>query len=281
VTWSSSTVTVGRWSAPYDCPRDAHLVSLVRAVVLGIKASSRTLLVDDARPKKEADVTNKLISQTLSTFVIGAVALGLLLFLPAGTFNYWQAWLLIVVFMTSVTMIGLYLSLKDPALLERRKKFGPTKEQSTTQKIAISIGVLTLLGVFVFSALGHRFAWSPVPAYGSLAGDALVALGFFINLLVFKENSYGGASIETVAGQKVISTGPYALVRHPMYAGVLIMISGIPIALDAWWGLAIVAASAPGLIWRILNEEKFLKKNLPGYVDYAQTVRYRLVLYLW
>jgi protein-S-isoprenylcysteine O-methyltransferase Ste14 len=224
---------------------------------------------------------NKLITQTLSTFLIGVGILGVLLFLPAWTLNYWQAWVFIVVFMTSVIVIGLYLSLKDPALLERRKKFGPTQEQSPAQKIIISIGVLALLGVFVFSALAHRFGWSPVPAYGSLAGDALVALGLFIDLLVFKENSYGGSTIETVANQKVIFTGPYALVRHPMYVGVLIMIIGIPPALDAWWGLAIVAVAAPGLIWRIIDEEKFLKKDLPGYVEYTQKVRYRLVPYIW
>jgi protein-S-isoprenylcysteine O-methyltransferase Ste14 len=224
---------------------------------------------------------NKLIIQTLGTFFLGMFLLGLLLFLPAWTVNYWQAWVFIVVFMVCVSGIGLYLALKDPALLERRKKFGPTQEQSPVQKIIISIGVLALLSAFVFSALAHRFGWSPVPAYGSLVGDALVALGLFINLLVFKENTYGGATIETVADQKVIATGPYALVRHPMYVGVLIMIIGLPLALDAWWSLAIFALAAPGLIWRILDEEKFLKKDLPGYVEYTQQVRYRLVPYLW
>jgi protein-S-isoprenylcysteine O-methyltransferase Ste14 len=183
--------------------------------------------------------------------------------------------------MTSVSVIGLYLALKDPALLERRKKFGPTKEQSPVQRIAISIGVLAILSLLVFCALAHRFGWCPVPAYVSLAGDAMVALGLMVNLLVFRENSYGGSTIEIVADQRVISTGPYALVRHPMYAGVLIMITGIPLALDAWWGLAIIAVAAPGLIWRILDEEKLLRKDLPGYVEYTQKVRYRLVPYIW
>src|SRR5262245_61121429 len=224
---------------------------------------------------------NKLVAQTLSTFLIGAVALGVLLFLPAWTLNYWQAWVFIGVFMTSVIVIGLYLSLKDPALLERRKKFGPTQEQSPAQKVAISLGVLALLGVLVFSALAHRFGWSPVPASGALAGDGLVALGLFIQLLVFQENTYGGSTIETVAGQKVISTGPYALVRHPMYVGVLVMIAGIPLALDAWWGLAIILLAVPALMWRIMDEERLLGKELPGYVGYAHEVRYRLVPYLW
>lgn len=223
----------------------------------------------------------KLIMQTLITFLIGVIALGVLLFLPAGTLNYWQAWAFIIVFMVCVSAIGLYLAIKDPALLERRKKFGPTNEQSPVQKIAISIGVLALLSVFIFSALSHRFRWSPVPTYVSIAGDVLVALGLYINILVFKENSFGGASIETVEGQRVIATGLYALVRHPMYVGVLIMILGIPLALDAWWGLVIIAASLPAFIWRILDEEKFLKKDLPGYSEYTQKVRYRLVPYIW
>lgn len=223
----------------------------------------------------------KLIIQTLITFLIGVIALGVLLFLPAGTLHYWQAWVFIIVFMVSVCAIGLYLAIKNPALLERRKKFGPTKEQSPVQKIAISIGVLALLGVFIFSALSHRFLWSPVPTYISIAGDVLVALGLYINILVFKVNSYGGASIETVEGQRVIATGLYALVRHPMYVGVLIMILGIPLALDAWWGLVIIAASLPAFIWRILDEEKFLKKDLPGYSEYTQKVRYRLVPHIW
>jgi len=223
----------------------------------------------------------KLIIQTARTFLIGAIVLGVLLFLPAWTLAYWQAWVFIVVFMISVNVIGLYLSLKDPALLERRKKVGPAAEQNMAQKIIISIGFLSLIGVIVFSALDYRFGWSPVPAYVALLGDLLVALGLFVNLLVFRENSYGGSSIEIVNDQKVISTGLYARVRHPMYVGVLIMVIGIPLALGSWWGLAIIALTLPGLIWRILDEEELLKKDLPGYTEYAQQVRYRLVPYLW
>jgi len=224
---------------------------------------------------------NKLLVQTFTTFLIGAILLVMMLFLPAGTINYWQAWVFIVVFLVSVNVIGLYLALKDPALLDRRKKFGPTEEKSPVQKVAISIGVLALFGVFVFSAFSHRFGWSPVPPALSLAGDVLVALGLFINLVVFKENSYGGSTIETVEDQKVINTGLYAVVRHPMYVGVLIMICGIPLALDSWWSLSIIALAAPALIWRILDEEKILKSDLPGYVEYTRQVRYRLIPFVW
>lgn len=223
----------------------------------------------------------KLILPTLRTILIGSVALGILLFLPAGTFNYWQAWVFIVVFTVSTNAIGVYLSLKDPALLERRKQVGPAAEQSPVQKILISFGILSLLGLMVFSALDHRFEWSIMPPYFSLVGAGMVALGLFINLLVFKENSYGASNIQTMEGQKVISTGPYALIRHPMYGGVLVMVIGTPLALGSWWGLVILAVALPGLIWRILDEEKLLERELPGYKEYEQKVRYRLVPYLW
>ena len=224
---------------------------------------------------------NKLILSTLSTFLIGAVILGIILFLPAWTLAYWQAWVFIVVFMVSVTFIGVYLSVKDPALLERRKQVGPAAEQSTAQKIIMSTALVSILGMLIFCALDHRFGWAPAPLAVSLIGDALVALGLMINLLVFKENSFGAANIQTEAGQKVISTGPYALVRHPMYGGVLVMMAGVPLALGSFWGLLILAIAVPMLAWRILDEEKLLKKDLPGYGDYLQKVRYRLVPYLW
>ena len=224
---------------------------------------------------------SKLIVQTIATFLLGAFLLGVLLFLPAGTFDYWQAWVFIVVFMASVSAIGVYLTLKDPALLERRKNIGPTAEQSPVQKIIISVGILADLGLLVFCALDYRYGWSPVPPFVSLLGDVLVALGLFIDLLVFKENSYGASNIKVEADQRVISTGPYAVVRHPMYAGVLIMVIGVPLALCSWWGLAIVALVFPVLAWRILDEEKLLKKDLPGYVEYTQQVKYRLVPNLW
>lgn len=224
---------------------------------------------------------NKLIPQTLSTFLIGAIMLGLLLFLPAGTLNYWQAWSFIVVFMISVSAIGVYLSIKDPALLERRKHIGPAAEQSVAQKIIISLGLLGNLALLIFCGLDQRFGWSKMPGVVSLVGDVLVALGLFMNLLVFRENSYGASNIKVEERQPVISTGPYALVRHPMYAGVLIMIIGVPLALGSWWGLMVLALLLPGLMWRILDEEKFLKKDLPGYVAYTQQVSYRLVPGLW
>ena len=224
---------------------------------------------------------NRLILPTLKTFLIGAVALGLILFLPAGTLNYWQAWVFILVFLTSVNAIGVYLSIKDPALLERRKNVGPAAEQNLAQRIIMSIAFISIIALLVFCALDHRFAWSPVTTGVALVGDALVVLGLLINFLVFKENSFGGSTVRAFEAQKVISTGPYALVRHPMYAGVLVMMAGVPLALGSWYGLAILLLMLPMLIWRMFDEERLLKKALPGYTEYTEKVRYRLVPWLW
>lgn len=223
----------------------------------------------------------KLALATLRTFLIGAFALGIILFLPAWTLNYWQAWVFIAVFTLAVSAVGMYLSLKDPALLERRKQVGPAAEKSTTQKVIMSLALFGNLALLVFCALDHRFRWSPLPAWVSIVGDGLVALGLLINVIVFRENTYGGSNIQTVEGQKVISTGLYALVRHPMYMGVLVMMIGVPLALGSAWGLVVLAAILPGLIWRILDEEKVLKKDLPGYAEYMQKVHFRLVPYVW
>jgi protein-S-isoprenylcysteine O-methyltransferase Ste14 len=135
--------------------------------------------------------------------------------------------------------------------------------------------------LLVFPALDHQFGWSPVPPYVSVAGDALVALGFLFIFFVFAENSYGASTIQVAEGQRVISTGPYALVRHPMYAGALVMLIGIPLALDSWWGLVVLLFMTPVLVWRLLDEEKFLSRNLPGYVEYQRKVQYRLVPFIW
>ena len=140
---------------------------------------------------------------------------------------------------------------------------------------------LGFIGLLILPALDHRLAWSRMPPYVALAGDVLVALGFLAILLVFKENTFSSATIELTPNQKLISTGPYALVRHPMYSGALVMLLGIPIALGSWWGLLVIVAMMPALIWRLFDEEKFLARNLPGYAQYQHEVRYRLIPLVW
>jgi protein-S-isoprenylcysteine O-methyltransferase Ste14 len=204
-----------------------------------------------------------------------------LLFIPAWTLGYWQAWTFLAVYFASSLTITLYLMKQDPKLLERRMSGGPTAEKEPTQKIIMVFTSLGFIGLIVFPALDHRFAWSHMPPYAALAGDVFVVLGFIAIFLVFKVNTFGSATIEVAPDQRVISTGPYALVRHPMYAGALVMLLGIPISLGSWWGLLVIVAMIPALIWRLVDEEKFLARKLPGYVEYQKLVRHRLIPLVW
>jgi protein-S-isoprenylcysteine O-methyltransferase Ste14 len=217
----------------------------------------------------------------LRNALLGAIALAICIFGPAGTLDYWQGWVFIAVFTAATTAIGLHLAIRDPALLERRKRFGPAAETRPAQKVIISVAIAGAVALPVFAALDHRFGWSRVSPAAALAGDALVIAGFAIQLLVFRENTYGSSTIGIAAGQTVIATGPYAIVRHPMYAGVLVMMAGVPLALGSWWGLGLLAIQVPVLVWRILDEEVLLTRDLPGYADYKARVPNRLLPYVW
>jgi protein-S-isoprenylcysteine O-methyltransferase Ste14 len=204
-----------------------------------------------------------------------------LLFIPAWTFDYWQAWTFLAVYFGWSLAITLYLMEKDPKLLQRRMRGGPAAEKDPNQKIIMIFTSLGFIGLMIFPALDHRFVWSRMPPYVALAGDLLVALGFLVIFFVFKENTFSSATIELVPNQKVISTGPYAVVRHPMYAGALVLLLGIPIALGSWWGLLVLVSMLPALIWRLLDEEKFLAGNLTGYAEYQNKVCSRLIPKVW
>ena len=221
-----------------------------------------------------------LIISAIRNFLIGIVALGVLLFLPAGTFDYWQGWLFIVVFVGLVTLSGVYYSIHDPALLERRK---PAIRAANTpgQRLILVYVYLCELGILVLSALDRRFGWSQMPVYVPIIGEALVVLANVLWLVSKRENSFAGAGIMIYEGHKCITTGPYALVRHPNYAGDLLLVIGAPLALGSWWALLFFVLLIPAMVWMIFEEEAFLKKNLPGYIEYTQKVHYRLVPYLW
>ncbi len=209
------------------------------------------------------------------------LAMAALLFVSAGTFRYWQAWTFLAVYFASSLALTLYLMEEDPELLQRRMRGGPAAEKEPVQKIIMVITSLGFIGLLVVPALDHRFTWSRMPPVMALAGDILVGIGWLAIFFVFRENSFTSATIELAPDQKVISTGPYALVRHPMYSGALVMLLGIPIALGSWWGVVIVAAILPALIWRLFEEEKFLARNLAGYVEYQNGVKFRLIPMVW
>lgn len=210
---------------------------------------------------------------------LGAMALvfGALIFGAAGDLRFWQGWTFLAVFFAASALITHSLIANDPALLERRLKGGPTQETEPTQRLIMAFASLGFVALLVVPGLDHRFGWSQAPLLVALVGDVLVAAGFFVIFLVFKENSFASSTIGVAEGQTVISTGPYAIVRHPMYAGALVYLFGTPLALGSYWGLAVLAALAPFLIWRLTDEERVLERRLPGYSDYMRKARYRLI----
>jgi protein-S-isoprenylcysteine O-methyltransferase Ste14 len=224
---------------------------------------------------------SKLRTKALVALLLLFLAMAALLFIPPWTLDYWQAWTFLGVYFAASAAITLYLMKKDPQLLARRMSGGPAAEKLPAQKIIMSLTSLGFIGLLVVPALDRRFAWSQLAPVTALAGDALVGIGFLGIFLVFRENSFTSATIELAPDQKVISTGPYAVVRHPMYATALVMLLGIPIALGSLWGILVFVAFLPALLWRLFDEEKFLVKNLPGYREYQARVRYRLVPRVW
>jgi protein-S-isoprenylcysteine O-methyltransferase Ste14 len=213
--------------------------------------------------------------------LFGIVIMAALLFLPAGKLNYWQAWVFLAVFVSASAAVTIYLAIHDPELLDRRMRAGPVAEKEKPQKIIMCLVMMGFIGLLVIPAFDQRFGWSRVPLYVPLIGDVLIAIGFLLVFSVVKVNTYAASTIQLAENQKVVSTGPYAFVRHPMYAGSFPIIIGTPLALGSWWGLSALFVFVPTLIWRLMNEESFLRKNLPGYTEYTGRVRYRLVPYLW
>ncbi|MGH3851397.1 MAG: methyltransferase family protein, partial [Pseudonocardiaceae bacterium] len=179
----------------------------------------------------------KTVAKGMVSAVLGLLAFGLMLFLPAGTFHYWQAWLFLAVFALVTWIPSVYLIRTNPAALERRMRPGPFAETRMVQKVIISVVFVAFMAMFVVSALDHRFGWSPVPATVSLVGDVLVAIGLGLAMAVIIQNSYAAANVTVEADQKLVSTGLYGIVRHPMYTGNVVMMVGVPLALGSYWGL--------------------------------------------
>jgi protein-S-isoprenylcysteine O-methyltransferase Ste14 len=204
-----------------------------------------------------------------------------LIFLAAGTWSYWQGWLFLAVFTTLTAGSTVYLARNDPALLERRLAGGPWKEKERSQQVIVSAIMLTFFAAIVWPALDYRFGLAPVPAAVSLWGEALTVGSFLATFRVVAANSWAAANVSVAADQRVVDTGPYAYVRHPMYACAVWLFAGIPLALGSWAPVAIVMLVLPVLIWRLTDEERVLQRDLPGYADYMRRVPYRLVPHIW
>jgi protein-S-isoprenylcysteine O-methyltransferase Ste14 len=209
------------------------------------------------------------------------VSLAVLVFLPAWTLHYWQGWVCLLVFFTSAVGITVSLAKNNPALLARRIKAGAKAETEKRQKVIQFFAAIAFVFLFVLSTMDHRFAWSRVPVVVEIAGDVLIALGFAFVFWVFKVNSFTSGVIEVAPDQRLITSGPYAIVRHPMYLGALVMLLGIPLSLDSFWGLLAIIFMTGIIVLRLLDEERFLAKNLTGYGAYMEHVHYRLVPFVW
>ena len=223
----------------------------------------------------------KIALQTLTSFVIGLMLFVLLVFWPAGTFDYWQGWAFIAVFAASTTIPSIYLAVTNPAALQRRMEVGPAAETRPLQKVIITFAFFSLGAMIVVSALDFRLGWSFVPAEVSVVGDALVAIGLLIAMITTIQNGYAAANVKVESAQTVVSTGVYSVVRHPMYFGNVILMIGIPVALGSYWALLFVIPGLAVLVIRILDEEKVLTQQLADYADYVQRVHARLVPFVW
>jgi len=222
-----------------------------------------------------------LLVKTILGFVFLMLVLSLALFGSAGSLSFWQAWVYLAVFSVCTALITVYLLKYDQRLLASRVKAGPKAETQKNQQVIQSLASLFFIGLFIVAGLDYRFHWSAVPQVMSLISDGLVVLGFFIVFLVFRENSYTSAIIEVSKEQKVIESGPYSLVRHPMYAGATLLLIFSPLALGSWVASVFLAPLILVVAIRLLEEEKYLVTNLSGYAAYCRKVQYRLVPFIW
>ena len=224
---------------------------------------------------------HSVIIKTIVGFLFLVLILALALFFSAGTLSYWQAWVYLAVFSVCVILITLYLTKYDQRLLASRVQAGPIAETRKSQQIIQSLASLFFLALFIVPGLDFRLHWSSVPPVISLIADGLVALSLYLVFLVFRENTYTSATIEVADEQKVISSGPYSLVRHPMYAGAFLLLLVTPVALGSWIGTLFALPVMLVIVVRLLDEERFLAAHLQGYTEYRQRVRYRLVPFIW
>jgi len=212
---------------------------------------------------------------------VGLLVLALLLFVPAGSLRFWQAWVYGFMFVSGSIAMSVYFLKRDPKLIERRMRAGPAAEQEPAQKIIMTIILIEFLLLLVVPGFDHRWHWSAVPAWLVFAANAGVALRFCMFFVVLKQNSFAASTIGVEANQPVISTGVYAIVRHPLYSAALLLLICTPVALASYWGLLVAFATVPVLAWRLLDEERFLRENLPGYADYCRATRFRLIPGIW
>lgn len=220
----------------------------------------------------------KLFFQAIVKFLCGLLAVGLLLFLPAGTFAFWQAWLLVGILFVPMFFAGLVMMKRSPALLRKRLA---AKEAQSEQRAVIALSGLMFLAAFVVAGLNHRFRWVPLPPWVCYAAAVVFLLGYGLYAEVLRENVWLSRTVEVQENQKVIDTGLYGLVRHPMYMSTILLFLSMPLVLGSVLSFAIMLAYLPIIAKRIRNEEQVLKDGLEGYAEYQKRVRYKVIPFVW
>ena len=221
---------------------------------------------------------SEVIKLVGSRLIIGIPALLLILFLPAGTFAYWEAWIYLAILLIPMSIVMFYFLKKAPDFLVRRMKL---KEKEAEQKLIIKLSFIPFLLAFILPGIDKRLGWSNVPITIIIVAEISVFIGYILFFLVLKENQFASRVIEIEKGQKVIQSGPYRLVRHPMYMGAILMYVASPLALGSYWAIIPAIFIIPIFIARIINEESVLTKELEGYSDYKLKTRYRLFPGIW
>ncbi len=223
-------------------------------------------------------MTPKLFLQALTKFVLGLLTIGLLLFLPAGTFNFWQAWLFIGVLFVPMFIAGIVLMIRQPELLRKRLD---AKEQQQEQKWVVALSGLMFIAVFVVAGLNRRFGWYMLPDWAVYIATAIFLVAYAMYAEVMRENVWLSRTVEVQENQQVVSTGLYGIVRHPMYAATLLLFLSMPLVLASPWSFVIMLIYIPIIALRIRNEEQVLERELKGYTEYKQRVRYKVIPFIW
>ena len=223
-------------------------------------------------------MTKELLMKAFIKFFAGLAALGLLLFLPAGTLRYWNGWLLIGILFVPMLIMGVILMIKDPALLEKRLN---AKEEQNEQKWVVALSGIMFLAAFILAGLNFRFQWIKLPAWSAWAAAVVFLAAYLMYAEVLRENAYLSRTVEVQENQRVIDTGLYGVLRHPMYCATLFLFLSMAFVLGSVLSFAVLQAYIPIIAVRMKNEEKVLTEGLPGYADYCRRVKHRVIPFLW
>ncbi|MBQ8371110.1 MAG: isoprenylcysteine carboxylmethyltransferase family protein [Clostridia bacterium] len=220
----------------------------------------------------------KLLFQALTKFLAGALFVGLLLFLPAGTFDFPGAWLFLGLLFVPMLILGTVLLVKSPELLEKRLRH---REKESTQRGVVAVTGVAFIASFILAGLDHRFHWTEIPAWLTVTASVLLLLSYAMYAEVMRENAYLSRTVEVQENQSVVSTGLYGIVRHPMYAATVVLFLAIPLVLGSWIAFVVMLVYPVGIAVRILNEEAVLTEGLESYAEYKTKVKWRLIPFVW